>query len=58
VPGFRCGSITRGDVEDWLSQQAQLEASQQRATLRWAVIAGCAGLASVILAGVSIWLAK
>jgi hypothetical protein len=58
VHGFRCGTIQRGDVEDWLSKQAQFEAGQQAATLRWAMIAGWAGIIGVIIAAVGIWLAK
>jgi hypothetical protein len=62
ISGFRCGTITRGDIEDWLIEQTKLETKQQSATLRWAKIAGWAGIASVVLAvisiGITIWLSK
>jgi hypothetical protein len=62
IPGFRCGDITRGDIEDWLIEKARIEATQQAATLRWAMIAGWAGIISAILtaAGIAIgfWMAK
>jgi hypothetical protein len=62
IPGFRCGDITRGDIEDWLIEKTTIEAAQQTATLRWAMIAGWAGIISAILtaAGIAIgfWMAK
>jgi hypothetical protein len=62
IPGFRCENITRGDIEDWLIGKTRIEAAQQAATLRWAMIAGWAGIASVILTAVGIaigfWMAK
>jgi hypothetical protein len=56
IGGFRCGDITRSEIEDWLAEKYQMEAAQQRSILRWARIAGWAGIVSVILAGVGIWL--
>ena len=35
-----CPYVTRGDVEDWLVEKSHVEAAQQAATLRWAVIGG------------------
>jgi hypothetical protein len=50
------------DIEDWLIEKARIEATQQAATLRWAMIAGWAGIISAILtaAGIAIgfWMAK
>jgi hypothetical protein len=36
VPGFRCGNITRGTIENWLVEQAAIEAHREQATLSWA----------------------
>ncbi len=63
LPGFlSSGGATRGDVEDWLAEKSELELVQQRATLRWAQIAGWAGIASTLLAAAalaySIWFQK
>jgi hypothetical protein len=62
IPGFKCGDIIRGNIEDWLAEKTKIEAAQQAATLQWARIAGWAGIASVILTGVGIafgfWTAK
>jgi hypothetical protein len=56
------GDVTKGDVEDWLLENGAAEVAQQRATLRWAMIAGWSGIVSVILAGAtlaySIWFQK
>lgn len=41
--------MTRGDVEDWLAEQAIEEAAMARSTLRWAKIAGWAGIAGAAL---------
>jgi hypothetical protein len=60
ISGFKCGDITRGDIEDWLAEKSAEETAQQSAILRWARIAGWAAIASVILAAIgivtSIWL--
>ena len=62
VSGFKCGDLTRGDVEDWLSEKHLEETNLQNDTLRWARIAGWAGIASVLVGlfaiGVAVWLAK
>jgi hypothetical protein len=49
--------LTRGDVEDWLAEQATSEAAQQRATLNWARIAGWSAVGALIFAAVSVILA-
>lgn len=41
--------MTRGDVEDWLAEQAIKEAALALSTLRWAKIAGWAGIAGAVL---------
>jgi hypothetical protein len=56
ISGFKCGDITRGDIEDWLAEKSREESAQQSATLRWARIAGWAGIVGVLLAAISIWL--
>src|SRR5262249_32617348 len=54
VPGFRCGSITRGTVENWLVEQAAVEALREQSTLSWAKVAGWAGIAGAIVGIVGI----
>src|SRR5215813_728715 len=49
VPGLGDGMILRGDVEDWLAEMARLDAKERAATLRWARIAGWAGIMLVAL---------
>jgi hypothetical protein len=44
IRGFKCGDITRGDIEDWLAGKSKEETAQQSAILRWARIAGWAGI--------------
>jgi hypothetical protein len=56
ISGFKCGDITRGDIEDWLAEKNAEETAQQSAILRWAMIAGVAGIVSVILTAIGIWL--
>jgi hypothetical protein len=60
ISGFKCGDITRGDIDDWLAEKSAEETAQQSATLRWARIAGWAGITSVVLTAIgiviSIWL--
>lgn len=40
VHGFVCGAIERGFIEEWLANRQNNDAKRQRATLRWARIAG------------------
>jgi len=49
ISGFKCGDITRGDIEDWLIEKNVEETALQRGTLRWAKIAGWAGILAVIV---------
>jgi hypothetical protein len=49
VGGFRCGEITRGDIEDWLGEKISEETALQASTLFWARIAGVAAVISVLL---------
>jgi len=49
VPGLGDGMLLRCDVEDWLADMARLEAKERAATLRWARIAGLAGIVLVAL---------
>jgi hypothetical protein len=51
VTGLGDGMILRGDAEDWLAEMARLEAKERAATLRWARIAGWAG---IVLASVAV----
>jgi hypothetical protein len=48
ISGFKRGDVTRGDIEDWLVEKNAEETALQRGTLRWAKIAGWAGIISVI----------
>jgi hypothetical protein len=50
VGGFKCGGITRGDISDWLEERHQSDEARRRWTLFWAIVGGCAGVASVIAA--------
>jgi hypothetical protein len=60
ISGFKCGDITRGDIEDWLAGKSSEETAQQSAILRWARIAGWAGIIGALLTAtgiaISIWL--
>jgi hypothetical protein len=62
IGGFKCGDITRGDIEDWLVEKNAEETALQRGTLRWAKIAGWAGIiaviTTVIMGALAIYLAK
>ena len=58
VSGFTCGDITRGYIEDWLAEKHTEESQTQSATLRWAKIAGWAGIASLIISLVALWLQR
>src|SRR5262252_9008028 len=49
VRGLGDGMFLQGDVEDWLAEMARLEAKERAATLRWARIAGWAGIVLVTL---------
>ncbi len=57
IPGFKTGpyrALTRSDIEDWLAEQHIAEARVQSSTLRWAKIAGWAGIGSVVIGIVAI----
>jgi hypothetical protein len=56
VDGFDAliGMLTRGDIEDWLAEKHIEEANERKRTLRWAVIAGWAGIAGAIIGIISI----
>lgn len=60
--GILGGQLTRGDVEDWLAEQHIAEALIQSGTLRWAKVAGWAGIASALIGVasiiVTIWFSK
>jgi hypothetical protein len=51
MTGFRSGLMTRGEVEDWLSQRDREDAEREQATRKWwARIAGWAGVVGVVAA--------
>jgi len=65
IPGFDTRvfrGLTRSDVEDWLAEKQAEAAKNQRLTLHWAIIAGLAAIAGVVVGAVGIvamfWLAK
>jgi hypothetical protein len=62
IGGFKCGDITKGDIDDWLIEKNVEEAAIQRGTLRWAKIAGFASILSVVVTVImgarAIYLAK
>jgi hypothetical protein len=49
VYGFKCGTINRGDIEDWLIEKHREETKLQVGTFNWAKIAGWAAIASGIV---------
>lgn len=60
LDGFlQCSDPNRGDVEDWLAEQAKIEAAEQKrliqATLRSAQIAAAASFFGVLLIGWIAW---
>jgi hypothetical protein len=60
LDGFlQCGDPIRGDVEDWLAEQAKIEAAVQQkmmfATLRWAQAAAVASIVGILLIGWIAW---
>lgn len=57
IRGFNCGDIPRGDVEEWLAEQAHREDEQQVEILRWAKIAGWAGIAAAIIGALALLMA-
>jgi hypothetical protein len=62
ISGFKCGDITRGDIDDWLIEKNVEEVALQQGTLRWAKIAGWSGIVSVvvtvIMGALAIYLAR
>ena len=61
MTGFRSGLLTRGEVEDWLSQKDQEDAERERATRKQAriAVAGIVGVIATIAVGfLVIWLQK
>jgi hypothetical protein len=62
IGGFKCGDITKGDIDDWLITKNIEEVALRKGTLRWAKIAGWAGIisvaATVIMGALAIYLAK
>lgn len=57
IRGFDCGDIPRGNVEEWLAEQARREDGQQAQILRWAKIAGWAGIAAAIVGALALLVA-
>lgn len=56
VGGFQCAEHpVRQDVEDWLASKLGESEKQQATILRWAVIAGIAGIVSALLTVVTLW---
>lgn len=58
IGGFKHGDITRSDIEEWLAEKNLEQVAQQSATLFWAKIAAWAGIVSVIVAAIGVWLQK
>jgi nicotinamide riboside transporter PnuC len=51
---FRCGPVSFHAVQDWLAEKHVEETKLQGGTLRWAKIAGWAGIVSVALGAIAI----
>jgi hypothetical protein len=49
VPGFKCGNIERGFVEDWIAAKEREATNLQAATLLWAKIAAVIGVVVTIV---------
>ena len=61
MTGFRSGLMTRGEVEDWVSQKDREDAERERATTKQAriAVAGIVGVIATITAGfLATWLQK
>lgn len=58
VGGFKCENVTRGDLEDWLTEKSREEMAQQSSILRWAKIAGVAAIIGAAIAALGIILQK
>jgi hypothetical protein len=54
IAGFDCGSINRGDIEDWLAEKTRQEERQQAQTLQRAKIAGWAGIVAAVIGALGI----
>lgn len=55
IGGFRCGDITRSDIDDWLVEQNKIEARRERVK-RWAgIISLVIGALGLVLAAWQIW---
>ena len=57
VHGFVSGAIERRFIEEWLAAREEAEARRQRATLRWARIAGLLAVLGILIGIASLWLA-
>jgi hypothetical protein len=57
VHGFVSGAIERRFIEEWLAAREEAEARRQRATLRWARIAGLLAMLGILIGIASLWLA-
>ena len=59
MTGFRSGLMTRGEVEEWLSQKDREDAERERATLKRAKIVDWASvgvIAAIVVGFLVIWL--
>jgi hypothetical protein len=57
ISGFKCGDITRGDIEDWLAEKSREETALQQRILFWARVAGWTGIVGIVIAAAD-WLFK
>lgn len=56
VGGLQCSPLPqKQDVEDWLAKRLSDNESLQAKILRWAVIAGIAGIISALLTAATLW---
>ncbi len=50
IMGFKCGEITRGDIEDWLAEKNTQEKKMQERILFWAIVGGVSGTVGALIA--------
>lgn len=58
IGGFKCGEMTRGEIEDWLVEKNSEESKLNRTVLFWERVAGVGAIIVIILIVIGILLRK